>query len=65
LGTSEVLCPGPLNYGSLSGTTGQKSGIFKTAAVIQGSLDVDKEKKSSGRSSPCNPEESVGKAEKV
>jgi hypothetical protein len=47
----------------LSGTTGEKSGIFKTAAVIQVSLGVDRMKNSSGRSSPGNSDESIGRAE--
>jgi len=61
--TSGVPCLGPPSFVSLSGTTGQKYGIFKTAAVIQGSPGVDKEKKSSGRSSPGNSDESIGRAE--
>jgi len=46
----------------LSGTTGQKYGIFKTAAVIPENLDVDEEKKSSSRSSqgtPMSPSEGL------
>jgi hypothetical protein len=62
LTTSGVPCPGPRSFGSLSETTGQKYGIFKTAAVIRGSPGVDKEKKSSGRSShktPMSPSEGL------
>jgi hypothetical protein len=61
--TSKVPTLGRRSFASLSGTTGQKYGIFKTAAVIQENLDVDEEKKSSGRSSPGNSDESIGRAE--
>jgi hypothetical protein len=61
--TSKVPYLGPRSFASLSGTTGQKYGIFKTAAVIPENLDVDEEKNSSGRSSPGNSDESIGRAE--